>query len=109
MAIEFTRDKNSGYIAINDEMSIYTAAEQKARLLDCFSSCQDLELDLSEVSEIDSAGLQLLLMLKKQASADHKVVRYINHSLPVVEVIELLNLATSFGDPIVIPTEWQKK
>ena len=108
MAIEFAKNNDSGCAIIDDEMSIYTAAEQKTKLLDCFSSCQDLELNLSKVTEIDSAGLQLLIMLKKQALANHKVLRYTNHSLSVVEVIELLNLATSFGDPIVIPTEWQK-
>lgn len=107
MGITFEKVNNVGHLTINDEMTIYTAAEQKEKLLESLMIGKELELDLSGVSEIDSAGLQLLIMLKNEGVHSNKEVRYVHHSQPVVEVLELLNLAVRFGDPIMIPTEWQ--
>jgi anti-anti-sigma factor len=96
-------------LAIEDEMTIYTAALQKNELLGYLDDCQELEVDLSAVSEIDSAGLQILLMLKQEADRGEKNIHLVNHSQAVVEVFELLNVAGHFGDPVVIPAEWQSK
>jgi len=105
--MDFNKQNETGHLKISDEMTIYTAAEQKEQLLGYFQRCQELELDLSGVSEIDSAGLQLLIMLKNEAVKSDKEVRYHSHSQAVVDVLELVNLATRFGDPIMIPKEWQ--
>ena len=50
---------------IEGELTIYTAAETKARLLPLLAQCIDLEIDLSQVNEMDSAGLQLLILAKR--------------------------------------------
>ena len=53
--------------ALPPEVSIYTAAEVKAHLLDCARTEQAdqpmLTLDASAVRDIDGAGVQLLLAL----------------------------------------------
>ena len=53
--------------ALPPEVSIYTAAEVKAHLLDCARTEQSdqplLALDASAVRDIDGAGVQLLLAL----------------------------------------------
>ncbi len=108
MTIQAKKKGDVLQLAIDDEMTIYTAALQKDELLGHLEEGQELEVDLSAVSEIDSAGLQILLMLKQEADRGNKVIHLVNHSQAVVEVFELLNVAAHFGDPVVIPAEWQK-
>ncbi len=103
--------KNDGIIklSIKDDMTIYNAASLRETLLGhCHSGTQELQLDLSGVNEIDSAGLQLLLLLKTEAQQRGFILRLLRHSEAVIEVLELLKLGMYFGDPIVIPANWKK-
>ena len=77
--------------------------EQKHRLLDALGSADELELDLMQVGEIDTAGLQLLILLKKEAQRSGKHLAIVAHSQPVRAVIDFCNLAAELGDPLVIP------
>lgn len=95
-------------VTLAEDFSIYTAAQNKDNLLGQLALSQGLELDLSGVEEMDSAGLQVLMLLKREADARGKPLQLINHSQAVVEIFELLDLAGYFGDPLVIPAEWQK-
>lgn len=98
--------EGAGAVGIEGEMTIYTAAEQYAGLRQRLQGRRDLELDLAEVSEMDSAGVQVLMMLKKELEESGGHLRLVNHSRPVVEVFELLDLQSHFGDPVLIPAEW---
>jgi anti-anti-sigma factor len=89
-------------LRIEGEMSIYRAAEFKAVLLDALAQSNELEIDLSAVSEIDSAGVQLLVLAKKTAQAQGGQLKLVRHSHAVLEVFELFDLASYFGDPLVI-------
>ncbi|MGX9566249.1 STAS domain-containing protein [Pseudomonas sp. CFBP 5748] len=89
-------------IAIEGELSIYTAAEWKSRLVDLIGRDGCLELDLSAVQELDTAGLQLLIMAKKEAIAHGQELRLSNHSQAVLEVFELCDIASFFGDPTAL-------
>ena len=90
-------------LAIAQDMTIYHAAEQKTQLLEALAQGQTLELDLSQVAEMDTAGLQLLLLAKREARKGNKEVKLIAHSPAVRELIEFTHLAGHFGDPMVIP------
>ena len=90
-------------IRVTEDLTIYHALEQKQELLDALSRGDDLELDLSQVGEIDTAGLQLLILLKKEALRAGKRVIIVAHSQPVRALIDFCNLATELGDPLVIP------
>ncbi len=57
----------------------------------------EIEIDLSGVSEIDFAGLLLMLEIKLAASARGKALRFIEHSKPVSEIMKLSGLADFFG------------
>jgi len=83
-------------------MTIYTAADVKQRLLAPFADCQQIDVDLSQVSEIDSAGLQLMLLAKREAVAQGKDIRFVAHSPAVLDVLELCQLTGYFGDPVVM-------
>ena len=67
----------------------------------------ELNINLAGVSEIDSAGLQILLFLKQEATAKNSILILSHHSEAVVEVLTLLNLTAHFGDPIVISADWK--
>jgi anti-anti-sigma factor len=92
-------------ITINEDMTIYNAAVQKAMLLEALADCEELDLDLSQVSEMDTAGFQILLLSKREALKANKTVRLTAHSKAVTELLDLYNMASYFGDPMVIPAK----
>lgn len=87
---------------IEDEMTIYTAAAMKNDLFQSLAECVDLELDLSKVVEMDSAGFQILWALKRESLSQGKALRLVSHSPAVLDVLDTLNMANYFGDPVVI-------
>jgi len=107
MTIQAKEKNGITHLAIKDEMTIYTALEQKNALSQHLKVENELQIDLSEVSEIDSAGLQILLFLKQEALTKNILLSLTHHSQAVVEVFELLNLTAYFGDPIIISADWK--
>jgi anti-sigma B factor antagonist len=86
-------------LRIEGELTIFRATEMKELLL---ASPLPTEIDLSGVTEFDSAGLQLLMLAKKAAQAQARELHLVGHSDAVTEVFELLNVAAFFGDPLVV-------
>lgn len=90
-------------MAIDGDLIIYHADEIKRRLIEGIRGNEVLELDLSRVGEMDSAGFQLLALAKQESrQAGHKL-RIVSHSPAVREIIEFFNMVAFFGDPLVIP------
>lgn len=80
-------------VHVNGEMTIYTCGELKSHLLEQLAAHPDTtELDLSRVIEIDTAGLQLLLMARRGFRESGRELRVINPSRAVSEVLELCRL-----------------
>lgn len=102
MANRKTKDQPSSRIAIVGELTIYTVLELKDKLLAGLAANDELELDLSKVNEFDGAGLQLLVMIKKEAAMLGKVLCFTGHSPVVMELLDLSGLAGFFGDPLLI-------
>ncbi len=65
-------------VVIAGEMTIYTARDWRDRLLVAMSAPGDVELDLSGVSDIDAAGIQLLVSLRMEAAAADRKLRLLN-------------------------------
>ncbi|MEY2633188.1 MAG: hypothetical protein RIR00_1842 [Pseudomonadota bacterium] len=93
----------SRLLALTDDLTIYHALELKPFLLAALAEADELELDLSGVAAMDTAGLQLLILLKAEAQAAGKALRISRHSPAVSEVIDFCNLGAKFGDPLIIP------
>ena len=90
-------------LALDGEVTIYRAAELKPQLLQALAVAgAGLEIDLSAVTELDTAGLRLLMLAKQEARALHRELRLVGHSPAVLEVFELLNVAAYFGDPLIV-------
>lgn len=89
-------------LAIQEEMTIYQAPAQKEQLLAALQGSECLELDLAAVPDMDSAGLQLLILLKREVQQQGKQLTIVGHSAKVQQVLDFCNLAGTFGDPMVI-------
>ena len=87
------------------ELTIYAAAELKEGLVGAVGECAEMEINLSAVSDIDTAGLQVLVLAKRHAAATNKALHLVGHSRPVMELLELYDMAALFGDPVVIPAQ----
>lgn len=92
-------------LAIVEDMTIYHAAAQKPQLLEALAAADVLEIDLSAVAEIDTAGFQLLILVKREARRLGKEARIVAHSQAVREVLDFFNVAADFGDPMLIPAQ----
>ncbi len=84
-------------------MTVYDAVALKEGLLLAVRNHQRTELDLSQVDDLDTAGIQLLMMIKQEARRLGHDLHIVAHSNIVVQLFEFLNLAGFFGDPLVIP------
>jgi anti-anti-sigma factor len=84
-------------IAIAGELSIFTAAGVQERLLQAFANGAAVDVDLAEVSEIDSAGIQVMLAAKRSAAAQSLPLRFTGHSPAVVDILQLCQLSELLG------------
>lgn len=85
---------------VNEEMTINTAAALFGEFKLLFAGTGNVEVNLSGVGEIDTAGLQLMLMLKCCMGS---ALRFTGHSRAVLQALETSNLYGQLGDPVVIP------
>jgi anti-anti-sigma factor len=86
-------------VTLAGELTINTVNEIKARLMLAMAGHDKTDIDLGRVEELDSAGLQLMLMAKRGAG---KTVRFVNHSDAVLRLLDLANLGGALGDPLLI-------
>lgn len=77
---------------IEGDLTIRRVQEMKDVLLARLAQSQALEVDLAGVTEIDTAGAQLLLMVRRAAQASQKELRLVAHSPAVVALFELLRI-----------------
>ncbi len=88
-------------LRIEGELTIFRALELKQAML---AAPAPNDIDLSGVTDIDSAGLQLLMLARKTAQAEQRKLRLLAPSAAVLEVFELLNVAAFFADPPQVAT-----
>lgn len=91
--------------AFTEDFTIYRASELKPQLLAAIGEGERIELDLAGVERMDSAGCQLLILAKREASTAGKTLAIVAHSPAVQSLIEFYNLAAWFGDPLVVSAE----
>jgi anti-sigma B factor antagonist len=86
-------------LVIEEEFTVRNAAAEKSRLVAAVRAPGTItELDLSGVQEMDSAGVQLLLLCVRIAEFAGGSLRLTAPSAPVRDVIELLRLQGVFAD-----------
>ena len=87
---------------LRGDCNIYHAETLRAALLESLRTPVSFDVDLSNVTEIDTAGLQVLMAAKNHARAHGVELRLIGHSPSVLELIEIYDLAAWLGDPLVV-------
>lgn len=89
-------------LKLSGDLVIYDVAELKSQLLSYLNQFQHLEINLADVESVDSAGIQLLYLLKREALEADKNLYLVSHSPATLEALELLNMEAYFGDPIIL-------
>ncbi|WP_422010582.1 STAS domain-containing protein [Roseateles sp.] len=80
-------------LSIVGELTIYRALELKPLIVDEVRQRAAPCIDLSAVEEIDTAGLQLLLLAQREAQARGVALRLLSPSAAVRDALELLWLS----------------
>lgn len=96
MEIQLESGSDGERMALSGEMTIFSALQSKAQLLEASRGNKVLDVDLSQVSEFDVAGLQLLAMMRREALAQGNTLRFVSHSPAVGEVLQMCNLEALF-------------
>jgi anti-anti-sigma factor len=79
-----------GTVALGGEMNIYTAREAADKLLPLVRDARSPALDLSQVTEFDCSGLQVLLVARREAEAAGKRMRINEASAAVRDALQLV-------------------
>jgi anti-anti-sigma factor len=96
---------NAIKLRLDGELTIYSAQETRQLLLHSLAELAQepapatLEIDVSGVSEIDTAGMQLLMAARQHAREQGKDIRLAGQGASVTEVIALLGLGDYFSEP----------
>lgn len=85
-----TKKITGNKLALTGEMTIFTAALIKDQLMEAIQLGEDLNVDLSGVTEFDTSGLQILVSAKKLAEVQKSVLQF---SEPADSVASLLRLS----------------
>lgn len=102
MPIRTKTKKGVMSLHIEGDMTIRTVTALKKELMKHIAKPCEHEIVLSEVSEMDTSGMQLLMLAKREATWHNTPLRLTGHSRAVLEAIDTYNLSAYFGDPIWI-------
>lgn len=102
MNINCKKTKRDTLVTIEGDITIYTAGEFKTQLLSHLGKPGDVEVELSQVSELDSSGVQVFILAKREALQRGCNLRLVGHSAAIVDIFELYNLGSYFGDPVLM-------
>ncbi len=98
MKIERKKSKDTSTLIFEGELTIYNVSQLKDELFADYDKLADkIALDLQAVSEIDTAGVQLLLFAKKFFSAIHKSVFITKSNESVESVLVALDVNSQFA------------
>lgn len=93
MDVEQDRESASGQLCVQGELTIYRAGEVAQTLFAAVRTrAGDVTLDLSAVTEFDTAGLQIVLMARRMAEASGHRLEVVQPSACVADVLKLCNV-----------------
>ena len=84
---------------LSGSLTIYDVGELQTQLIEAGSMDQPMIVDLGGVTDIDTAGLQWLIALRRTLGEQLALQ---NHSQTVIELLDLYQLAPFFGDLIML-------
>ena len=84
---------DTGQVGIDGELTIYTVAELAGALLPQMGAAPRLALDLSQVTEMDGAGLQWLAVVQREAGLAGTALQVTGQSQAVMQAFQLCRSA----------------
>ena len=90
-------------LELTGELTIHTAGERKAVFVEALEAAEragatGIEVDLAAVSELDTAGLQLLLMAQREAAQLGRSLRLAAMSQAVTDVLAIARLSADLDE-----------
>lgn len=79
----------TGSLTFKGELTIYEVNTASENLCKAFASGELRQVDLAGVTELDTAGLQILLLARTLRTPADEPVSLVNHSEAVRDVLEL--------------------
>lgn len=86
---------------LREELNIASVAEDRDHLVQLLEPSGELELDLQGLTEIDTAGVQLLVALRKEADSMGCACRLSGSGESVLETFGSLGLGHVLEEPVV--------
>ena len=86
-------------LSIAGDMTIYSAGELKPALLSAIQGTRTIEVNLAEVTDLDTAGFQLLLLAKREAARDRKSFLVREPSSAVRSTLDMYRMTADLLDP----------
>ncbi len=93
-------ETRSGYWLLAGELTFATATDAWLPMLDCLSQ-PTIQLDVSALTRVDSAGLAILVAWLAEAGRQQRTVQVVGASA------QLLQLARVGGVDGILPLHWQ--
>ena len=84
---------NNGNIEIDTSLSIFNAALIHEKITEAYKKYDRIEIDLKEITDCDTAGIQLLYSLKKSCIEAGKEISLINPSEAVIEALNRMSMS----------------
>ena len=84
-------------ISLNGEMTIYTCNEMKIKLMEAVSKDCNVTINVSNVTEMDTAGLQLLILVKNELMQNDFQLMIIGKNESVTGVMNICNMSEYFS------------
>ncbi len=100
---------SSAVVSFEGEFNIYSATELKNKFTELLDLHEQLIINLNNVTSIDTAGIQVLIFLKKESESHKKKLILQSHNLVVLRFFDLYGLVGFFADKIAISKETKEK
>ena len=98
MSLSIQQKDNLCHLSFQGEMTIYDVTELKSQMITAIPDQGEVEIDLSQVSEFDTAGLQLLIGLQQSCLRNGQSFSLSGSSPCVVELLKLFSFTFDSED-----------
>jgi anti-anti-sigma factor len=92
------------HLTLAGELTVLNACDIRNRLLTALDDTDGVDVDLSQVTEVDTAGVQLIVAAKREAEERHKALHFSGCSGQVLDVMGLLGLSAYLTDAMGVDT-----
>jgi anti-sigma B factor antagonist len=86
-----------GVLEIIGELTVQTAGERKAAVMSLLEASDGLDIVLDGVTELDTAGLQLLLLAQREAAQLGRPLRLLGVNPVVTDILAIAQLSAVLG------------